>query len=107
VKLPKSRDPISGKEYNSILTITNRLIKEAKFVPINKAINTPGTAHLVVQNVVATEGLPNKWIINRDPKFISYFWQTFITRLGVKHNAFTAYHPQTNRQDEWLNQTLE
>jgi hypothetical protein len=60
VKLPKSRDPISGKKYNSILTITDRLTKEAKFAPINKVTNAPGTAHLVVREVVATEGLPNK-----------------------------------------------
>jgi transposase InsO family protein len=103
MKLPKSRDPISGKEYDSILIITDRLIKEAKFALINEATDAPGTAYLVVQNVVATEGLPNEWITNRDPKFMSHFWQTLIARLGVKHNTSTAYHPQTNGQNERLN----
>jgi hypothetical protein len=30
-----------------------------------------------------------------------------MARLGVKHKASTAYHPQTDSQDERLNQTLE
>jgi hypothetical protein len=60
IKLPKSRDLILEKEYNSILTITNWLIKEAKFALINKVTDAPGTTHLVMQEVVATEGLSNK-----------------------------------------------
>jgi hypothetical protein len=107
VKLPKSRDSISEKEYNSILIITNWLIKEAKFASINKATNAPNTAHLVMREVVATEGLSNKWITNRDLKFMSHFWQTLMARLGVKYKASTAYYPQTNEQNKQLNQTLE
>jgi hypothetical protein len=107
VKLPKSRDPVSGREYDTILTITDRLTKEAKFVPMNEATDAPGTAHIVMREVVATEGLPDEWISDRDSKFMSHFWQTLMARLGVKHNASTAYHQQSNGQDERLNQTLE
>jgi hypothetical protein len=92
VKLLKSRDSISEKEYNSILTITDRLTKEVKFALINKVTNAPATAHLVMQEVVATEGLPNEWIINRDSKFMSHFWQTLTVRLGIKYKASTAYY---------------
>jgi hypothetical protein len=60
VKLPKSRDSTNGKEYNSIFTITDQLIKEAKFVPFNEAINAPGVAHIVMREVVATEGLSDE-----------------------------------------------
>jgi hypothetical protein len=92
VKLLKLRDPTNGKKYNSIFTITDRLIKEAKFISFNKAIDAPGVAHIVMREVVATKGLSDKWITNRDLKFISHFWQTLIARLGVKHNALTAYY---------------
>jgi hypothetical protein len=60
VKLLKSRNLITSKEYNSIFTITNRLTKEAKFMPFNKAINAPGTAYTVIREVVAIEGLSDK-----------------------------------------------
>jgi hypothetical protein len=92
VKLPKSRDLTNSREYNSIFTITDRLTKEVKFVPFNKATNAPGVAHIVMREVVATKGLSDEWITDRDLKFMSYFWQTLIVRLGVKHNASTAYH---------------
>jgi hypothetical protein len=107
VKLPKSKDPTSGREYDSIFTITDRLTKEAKFVPFNEATDAPGTAHIVMREVVATEGLPDEWITDRDSKFMSHFWQTLMARLGIRHNASTAYHQQSNGQDERLNQTLE
>jgi hypothetical protein len=60
VKLLKSRDSTNGKEYDSIFMITDRLIKEAKFVPFNKAIDAPGVAYIVMREVVATESLLNK-----------------------------------------------
>jgi hypothetical protein len=92
VKLPRSRNPTFGKEYNSIFTITNRLIKEAKFMPFNKTTDAPNVAYIIMREVVATESLLDKWITNRDLKFMSHFWQTLIARLGVRHNALTAYH---------------
>jgi hypothetical protein len=60
VKLPKSRDLVSGREYNTILTITDRLIKEAKFMPINEVTDALSMAYIVMREVVATEGLPDE-----------------------------------------------
>jgi hypothetical protein len=74
MKLSRLRDLTNSKKYNSIFIITNRLIKKAKFMPFNKAINAPGVAHIVMRKVIATESLLDKWITNRDLKFISYFW---------------------------------
>jgi hypothetical protein len=61
-------------------------------MPFNKAINAPGTAYTVIREVVAIEGLSDKWITNKDLKFISYFWQTLIARLEVKYNMLTIYY---------------
>jgi hypothetical protein len=60
MKLLKSRDLVFSKEYNTIFTITNRLIKEVKFIPINKAINAPGTAYIVIREVIVIEDLLDK-----------------------------------------------
>jgi hypothetical protein len=73
VKLPKSKDPATEKKYDSILTTTDWLTKEAKFIPINKTTEASETAYLVIKEIVATEGLPDEWITDRDLKFISYF----------------------------------
>lgn len=107
VKLPKSKDPATRKEYDSIFTIMDQLTKEIKFILVNKAINAPETVHLVLKEMVATKGLPQEWITNRDPRFMSHFWQTIMGNLGIEHKASTAFHPQMNGQNEQFNQTLE
>ena len=73
VKLLKLKELTTEKKYNSILTTTDWLIKEVKFISINKATEASETAHLVVKEIVATEGLPDEWITDKDLKFISYF----------------------------------
>jgi hypothetical protein len=35
-------------------------MKEAKFAPINEAMDAPATTHLVMREVVAIESLPNE-----------------------------------------------
>ncbi len=107
VKLLKSKDLITKKEYNSILTITDWLMKYAMFISMNEATDASGTAHLMIWNVIANESLSDEWITDRDSKFMSHFWQTLMRKLEVKHKASTAYHSQTNRQNEQLNQTLK
>ncbi|KFY46529.1 hypothetical protein V494_00438, partial [Pseudogymnoascus sp. VKM F-4513 (FW-928)] len=46
VKLPLSKDPLTGVEYNSILVITERLTKYGKFVPYLEASDAKALAQL-------------------------------------------------------------
>ncbi len=52
-------------------------------------------------------GYPKAIISDRDRKFLSRFWTTLFTKLGVDLIYSTAYHPQTDRASEWTNQTVE
>jgi hypothetical protein len=60
VKLLKLRDSIFGREYNSILIITDQLIKEIKLIPFNKTINAPNMAYIIIKEVIATKSLSDK-----------------------------------------------
>ena len=73
MKLLKLKDSATEKKYDSILTTTDWLIKEVKFISINKATEASETVYLVVKEIVATEGLSDEWITNRDLKFINHF----------------------------------
>ena len=57
--------------------------------------------------IVANHRLPDEIINDRDVKFTSNFWQTFLAKLGIKSKLSTAFHPETDGQTERLNQTLE
>ena len=46
-------------------------------------------------------------VSDRDPRFVSRFWQKFQETLGTQLNLSTTYHPQTDGQSERTIQTLE
>ena len=41
-----------------------------------------------------------------DAKFAGEFWESLCKKLGIKRKMSTAYHPQTDRQTERVNQVL-
>jgi RNase H-like domain found in reverse transcriptase/Integrase zinc binding domain len=102
VKLPESNG------YDTILTITDHdCSKAALFIPCNETIDSEGVAKLYASHVVPHYGLPQKIISDRDPRFTSNFTTELCRILGVKQNISMAYHPQTDRQSERTNQSLE
>ena len=44
---------------------------------------------------------------DRDPRFVSKFWQGLWSLLGTKLRMSSAYHPQTDGQSEAMNRVVE
>jgi hypothetical protein len=107
VKLPLSREPVTGKEYDSIFVITDRLTKYAYMLPFNETCTAEDVAYTFLRTIVANHGTPDEIISDRDKLFTSKFWTTLIALLGTQHKLSTAFHPQTDGQTERLNQTME
>jgi hypothetical protein len=107
IKLPPSKDPMTGTEYDSILVITERLTKYGYFIPYWEASSAEALAHTFLRVIIANHGLPEEIISDRDKLFTSKFWKSLMALLGANHKLSTAFHPQTDGQTERLNQTLE
>jgi hypothetical protein len=107
VKLPKSRDPITGQDHDAILVIVDKLTKWGYFIACTEEISAEDVARIYVKEVFARHGAPNKIISDRDPRFVAAFWEVFLAEQGIRAATSTAYHPQTDGQTERLNQTLE
>jgi RNase H-like domain found in reverse transcriptase/Reverse transcriptase (RNA-dependent DNA polymerase)/Integrase zinc binding domain/Chromo (CHRromatin Organisation MOdifier) domain/Aspartyl protease len=107
VKLPKSKEPLTGTEYDSILVGTERLTKYGYFIPWKEEATAEDLAYVFTRNIVANHGLPDEAISDRDKLFTSHFWTTLTALLGMRRKLSTAFHPQTDGQTERLNQTLE
>jgi len=45
-------------------------------------------------------------MFDKDVKFLSYFWKTLWTRLGIEIMFSTTCHPQTNGHTEVTNTSL-
>jgi hypothetical protein len=92
VKLSKFKDPVTGIEYNSILTIVKQITKYRYFILFWKSTDASKTAYIVIRIIVANYGLSQEWITDRDSKFTSNFWKTMFGILEVKSKALTAYY---------------
>jgi RNase H-like domain found in reverse transcriptase/Integrase zinc binding domain/Chromo (CHRromatin Organisation MOdifier) domain len=106
-KLPKSREPLTGVEFDSILVINDRLTKLAYFIPYKESSTAEELAYTFTKTIIAQHGVPQEIVSDRDKLFTSQFWQSLADLLGTKHKLSTSYHPQTDGQTERTNQTLE
>ena len=92
--LPKSE----GK--TAIAIFVDRLTKMTHIVPCIKEVTVSQYARLFVDNVFQLHGMPEVIISDRDPRFVSKFWEELFSLLGNDLRFSTAFHPQTDGQSE-------
>ena len=93
--------------YDAILVFVDMKSKDYVAIPCNKEIDSEGQANLFIQHWVQFHGLPERIWSDRGSTFVSSFIQSVYTRMGIKGNPSTAYHPQTDGQTERINQEIQ
>ena len=99
--LPKS------KEKDNILVIVDQLTKFTHFIGLAHPYTAKEVAWVFLDQVIAVHGIPKTIIFDHDKIFTSLLWQELMKALRIKLNISTAYHPQSDGQTEWVNQSLE
>jgi hypothetical protein len=107
VKLPLSKEPMTGVRYDSIWVLTDRLTKFAYFIPFREDSTAEDFAYVFQRTILSNHQMPREIISDRDKLFTSKFWQTLTAQLGTNHKLSTSYHPQTDGQTERINQVLQ
>ena len=64
-------------------------------------------ASLFLDIVVKLHGLPRSLVSDRDPLFVSRFWQELFWASGTQLRMISPYHPQSDGQTKVLNQIIE
>jgi RNase H-like domain found in reverse transcriptase/Reverse transcriptase (RNA-dependent DNA polymerase)/Integrase zinc binding domain/Integrase core domain/Chromo (CHRromatin Organisation MOdifier) domain len=90
-----------------ILVVVDRLTKMALLIPTHREVDAEDVAKIFLRHVFSKHGTPSDIVSDRGKHFISRFWRSLCTMLGIKANLSTAYHPETDGQTERLNQILE
>nr|GEU75903.1 putative ribonuclease H-like domain-containing protein [Tanacetum cinerariifolium] len=68
---------------------------------IREDYKTERLARLYINRIVARHGVPVSIISDRDSYFTSIFWKLLQKALGTQLDLSTAYHPQTDGQNEF------
>ena len=96
---------VAGKD--AILVVCDRLSKITHFVAMTKGTSAEGLARLFWNNVWKLHGLPESVVSNRGPQFVVELTRELNRMLGIETRLSTAFHLQTDRQTEQMNQELE
>ena len=83
--------------HDAILTVVDQgCFRAAIFLPCHMMITGEGIAFLYLKHLFPWFGVPLKVISDQDPHFTSHFTQALITKLSIRQNISTAFHPQTD-----------
>jgi len=99
--LPKS------DSYDTIRVVIDRLTKVRHFIPYSKDLDAGRLANLLMKEIVRLHGLPHDIITDRGTQFTSDLWKEFRGKIGIERRLCTAFHLQTDGQNERTNAILE
>jgi hypothetical protein len=92
---------------NALWVIVDRLTKMSHFIACKDTMTPKDLAKGFMFHVVRAHSLPNSIISDRGSLFTSRFWKQIMKAMGTTRNLSTAFHPETDRQIERTNATLE
>ena len=96
---------VAGK--NAILVVCNRLSKMTYFIAMIEGILAEGLVRLFRDNIQKLHGLLKSVVLDRGPQFVADLTKKLNRILGIETKLSTAFHPQTDKQTEQMNQELE
>jgi len=101
VELPSS----SG--HDAVMPVVDSVLKRVYFISTYTTVTVKGAARLFLHQVWKLHGFPKCVISDHRPQFVARFTKELYRLLGIKLAFSTAWHPQTDRQMERMNQELD
>jgi len=98
--------PLSSR-HNTVMTVVDSVSKQAYFIPTYMTVTAEGAAWLFLHQVWKLHGLLKYVVSDHGPQFIACFTRELYCLLGIRLASSTAWHPQTDRQTERVNQELD
>lgn len=92
--------------HDFIFVIVDKFFEMAHFVPCSKFFDASHFAKIFPREFVRLHGLPLTIMLDRDVKFVSYFYKTLSAKIGTKLKFSSALHPQTDGQTKVVDRNL-
>ena len=90
-----------------VFVIVDRFSKGVHLGMLPSHYTAQSVAQLFMELVGKLHGMPRSIVSDRDPLFVSKFWQALFCLSGTKLRMSSAYHPQTDGQMEVANRIIE
>lgn len=100
-------DGLPRSDNHTSIMVVDRLSKSAHMIPLAHPYTAKSVASKFVDNIVKLHGIPNSIVSDRDPFFVSSFWQELWRLSGTRLRMSSSYHPKTDGQTEVVNRCLE
>jgi len=98
---------LESSGHDAVMTVVDSVSKRVHFVPTHTTVTAEGVARLFLHHVWKLHGLPKCVVSNCRPQFVASFTKKLYRLLDIRLSSFTAWHPQTDRQTECVNQELD
>jgi len=95
-----------SNEMDAILVIVDRFTKMIRLKATTTNLLSKGVAKIYRDKIWKIHGIPKTILSDRGPQFTSKFMEGLMRVLGTKRKLSMAYHPQTDRQTERINQEI-
>ena len=87
--------------------MVDRFSKAIHLGMLTSNFTTQTVALLFMDMVGKIHGMPRSLVSDRDPLFVSKFWQELFRLRGTKLQMSSAYHPQSDGQIKVINRVVE
>jgi len=101
VELPESF------RHDAVMTVVDAVSKRVYFIPTHTMVTAERAARLFLHYIWKLHGLPKRVVSDHGPQFVALFTKELYRILGIQISSSTAWHPQTDRQTEHVNQELD
>ena len=98
---------LESSRHDIVMTVVDSVSKRVHFVPTHIMVTVEGAAKLFLHHVWKLHGLPKHVVSDHGPQFMASFTKKLYRLLGIRLSSSTAWHPQTDRQTECINQELD
>jgi len=96
----------SSNGMDTILVIVDQFMKIIRLKVTTMNISSKGIAKIYRNKIWKLHGVPRTILSDQGPQFMLKFMEKFTKVLGTKRKLSIAYHPQTDRQTERINQEI-
>ena len=98
--------PLSSR-HNAVMIVVDLVLKQAHFVLMHMTVTAERAARLFLHQIWKLHSLPTHIVSDHGPQFVAHFTRELYRLLRIKLVSSTAWHPQTDRQTEHVNQELD